>query len=1052
MSDITNILNGTINGAAGTAQGRQGTTIYTFAISLATGVVLFSVQFTIFLIIRNYLWAKRIYQPRSFLVPVKQRLKPPHNNPFKWLSTVFKIHEDPEVIQKAGMDAYFFLRYLSMCLKIFTPMAVIIIPVLLPLNYRDGKGTRTIDGVPNNITGLDTLAWPNVSPENTDRYWAHLILAIGVIIWVCFVFHQELTHYIAKRQEFLSSPAHRLKASSTTVLIQDIPGKLCNEEALEEMYGEFPGGIRRIWINRDFTALVKKDKLRKDFEDKLENAETDMLRKAVKQSRKAKRSQKEAPTETTNGGQIRANLPSLEDPIAPPAAELGSATPEMCQRDLEHDIKTGATWTKYLTPKQRSTMRIPNGGHTAAARIPLVGRFFSTKVDAIYYCRRELARLNKEIEDDVEISESYPTNKSAFIQFNSQLAAQLACQSVAHTTPKYMRRRFVEISPGDINWASLNLSWRERYFRLVVFLFFFCTLVFAFGLISFFTGILSKASSLAQTTSWLHWVGNLPTWFLSFIQGTLPPVIQVIVLSGPLPILLRMLTNRTRGATTGSEGERSLQLWYFIFLIIELLIIPTVSSGLTSIIQELIHQPTGIPNILANDLPTASNYYYSFLIVQALSLSATSILQTIRLFKYYVIGHVNTPDSVFEKLSWTNLTRIGSNLPWYTTFAVIGEKYTLLSTIHFYSVFLTLAIGLVYAVVAPLMSLFMLITFGLFWVVIKNNVLYCVRTGVVDGAGLFFPSAINQLFIGLYLMQICLVGLFFLVRDTRDKIACDVQGVIMAVVLVFTFLYHIWLFNHLGPLFKYAPVRLEVESQALMADYEAKRSTETGGGQTATDATKSDLTELEKDASTLRLESTAVNQEPDNAQRPELLPERHRPSFRHRPSNAASHRSQDIQAQQREDVKSAKHILARINRPLNEARLAQLETKLAQSEARIGNVLLPRRRDIEAQMMDDPISKIIMQHNDELENLDPEERDMLISVAFTHPVLREIRPSVWIPTDDLGISDDEVRRTREFSKDVAIDNRGAYFDRKLKVQVDKPPPDMSEFALILNEL
>jgi hypothetical protein len=41
-------------------------------------------------------------------------------------------------------------------------------------------------------------------------------------------------------------------------------------------------------------------------------------------------------------------------------------------------------------------------------------------------------------------------------------------------------------------------------------------------------------------------------------------------------------------------------------------------------------------------------------------------------------SHVNTPDAVFEKLSWTNLTRIGSNIPWYTTFAVIGMLLRLL--------------------------------------------------------------------------------------------------------------------------------------------------------------------------------------------------------------------------------------------------------------------------------------------------------------------------------------------------------------------------------------
>lgn len=673
MSDIAGVLNGTFNGSAGSALGREGTTITTFIISLAAGLVLFAVQFGLFLVIRNYLWAKRIYQPRSFLVPVKQRIKPPHNNPIKWLSTVFKIREDPEVLEKAGMDAYFFLRLLSMFLKIFTPMALIIMPILIPLNVKQGKGTNTINNVPYNVTGLDTLAWSNVSPENTNRYWAHLILAVGTVVWVCFTFHRELSHYIIKRQQFLSSPAHRMKASSTTVLIQDIPENLCNEEALEELYGDFPGGIRRIWINRDFTTLVNKDKLRKSYENLLENAETDLLRKVAKQSRKASSQKRESSTQDS----LQQAAPSghEEKRDAPPARpEMGPPTPATCRQDLEYDLATKAAWSRFLTAKQRKTMRIPKDGRKIAAKVPFVGRFFAAKVDTIYYCRRELARLNKEIELDAKNHEAYSKNLSAFVQFTSQKAAQLACQSVAHTAPSHMRKRLVEISPGDINWPSLNLSWRSRYIRFVGFLAFFVLLLLAFGLIAFFTGILSRVSTLSGSTSWLNWIGGLPPWLLSFVQGTLPPVIQVIVLSGPLPILLRLLTNRTRGATTGQEGERSLQLWYFIFLMVELFIIPTVSSGLTSIVDELIRSPTSVPNILATNLPTAANYYFSFLILQALSLSATSILQTIRLFKFYVIGQVNTPDAVFEKMSWTNLTRIGSNVPWYTTFAVIGTQ------------------------------------------------------------------------------------------------------------------------------------------------------------------------------------------------------------------------------------------------------------------------------------------------------------------------------------------------------------------------------------------
>jgi hypothetical protein len=367
------------------------------------------------------------------------------------------------------------------------------------------------------------------------------------------------------------------------------------------------------------------------------------------------------------------------------------------------------------------------------------------------------------------------------------------------------------------------------------------------------------------------------------------------------------------------------------------------------------------------------------------------------------------------------------------------------------------------------MLIFMILTFSLFWIVIKNNILYVIRTGNVDGGGLFFPSAINQLFVGLYFMEICLIGLFFLVRDTKGKVACDAQGIIMAIVFALTAFYQIWLAVNFNGLYKYAPVRMEADARKRDKEYELERLIAKADPEGKLDETSFDsgeINRLEATRSTSNLQvmeadkpKTSDDFDVQADTKPPIVP-RHssRLSIKASPgpllrtNTAASDRMQDIKNQQEKDSQSAKRILARLNRPLNEQRLVELENRLSQVEHRVGNVLVPHHNDIEAQMMNDPISRIIMQHNDELENLEPEERDMLLSVAFTHPVLRETRPSVWIPRDELGVSDDEVRRTRELSKDVAIDNRGAFFDRKLKVQVDKPPPDMSEFALVMAEL
>ncbi|KAJ9612006.1 hypothetical protein H2200_003601 [Cladophialophora chaetospira] len=1021
-----------INGAAGTAQGREGTTVQTFILSLAAGLVLFAVQFGTFLIVRNYLWAKRIYQPRSFLIPSRDRVKPPPSNPFSWFWLLLRTSNEL-VLHKAGMDAYFFVRYLGLCLRMFCPMALIIVPILLPVNYVDGKGTRTIGHTRYNVTGLDTLAWSNVAPSHTRRYWAHLILAVGVIIWACYLFHHELLHYVAKRQEYLSSRRHRLKASSTTVLITDIPRKLCTMEALMELYDDFPGGVRRIWLNRNFESLVNKDKLRREYENRLENAETNMIRRVVKQHRKKRKGDgnEESNEMTTLQESITtASNANIKSHVEEETSQI--TIPAACENDLQHDLTTNALWTKFITPKQRARMRIPRPNHAFACKLPFIGRFFSLKVDTIYYCRREIARLNREIEVDIVEADHCPQNGSAFIQFNTQKAAHLACQAVADTMPGRMAQRSVEMSPGDINWPALNYTGRNRAVRLAVFVVLFFLLLFVFGLISFFTGLLSRISTLSGSTSWLHWIGTLPRWLLSFIQGTLPPVILVILLSGPTPIILRAMTNSTRGATTGSRGERSLQLWYFILLLFEVFIIPTISSGLTSIVQELVHNTASVPQILATNLPTAANYYFSFLVLQALSISSSSILQTIRLLNFYVFSSTNTPDSVFRKLSFTWRTRIGSNIPWYTTFAVIG---------------------LVYSVIAPLMLVFMMLTFSLFYLVIKNNILYVIRTGDVDSGGVWFPSAINQIFTGLYFMEVCLIGLFFLVRDRHNKVACEAQGIIMSIVFVLTIMYQIWLALYFNGLFRYAPLRLAGET--LLHDKEVEAPRETADSED-TERTSDEAAAVKEQEGDVTGEVGDPAERAEEAPRPSFLAEKQRSSSRSLTAGNLPRRGTaagtDMEAQQKHDEHQAKRILAHLNRPLDEARLAQLESHLVQVQAVVGHRLIPRKRKIVAHMMNDPISRIIMQHNDDLEALTSEERDMLVSVAFTHPVLREQNPYVWIPRDDALVSDDEVRRTREFSSDISIHNRGAFFNKKLEVKVDKPPPDMSEFALVMAEL
>jgi len=158
----------------------QGQSLVSFLTALSASLVVFGVQITLFLLLRTKL--ARIFKPKTYLVPERERTDPPPQTPWGALSTLLR-YKDREIIKKCGLDSYFFLRYLQTLLLIFIPIAVVVIPILVPINYVGGESnnfTNSSQGSSKDtITGLDTLAWGNIVPTKVNRYWAHLVLALG---------------------------------------------------------------------------------------------------------------------------------------------------------------------------------------------------------------------------------------------------------------------------------------------------------------------------------------------------------------------------------------------------------------------------------------------------------------------------------------------------------------------------------------------------------------------------------------------------------------------------------------------------------------------------------------------------------------------------------------------------------------------------------------------------------------------------------------------------------------------------------------------------------
>ncbi|EPS29391.1 hypothetical protein PDE_04340 [Penicillium oxalicum 114-2] len=1197
----------------------QGVSLKSFLASLATATVVFAVEFLLFLLLKGKL--TRIYQPRTYLVPDRERTAPSPPGLFRWIGPIFRTSSS-EFIQKCGLDAYFFLRFLRMLLKIFIPMGFLILPILLPLNRVGGKGTTfqndtvtsngTRTGDRWNVTGLDQLAWGNVKPEHTSRYWAHCVLAVIMICYVCAVFFDELRGYIRMRQAYLTSPQHRLRASATTVLVTAIPHGWLNVEALDKLFDVFPGGVRNIWINRNFDELNEKVKERNKIALQLEAAETDLivkckkaaLKKAKAEAKKAGKSRKEAESEekaatdhratqmamgpgissgdphqahtlrealshrhephqrgesggSRHGGRlfdpavvaadlvghgvgklgksmvgglkkVEAGFDStltrkgggfVEDiddtgvaprgralsasQAQPPAQDMPpeqghSLTPSQTQEARDeslcqetrpvpqkqlswkdrmsshlsvHSRKSGPEpdefpltgpesptketnesqstkkkarkehessqkshkegdevegeeypiaytedfdsedygeplWKQYITEKDRDTSRLPIFGWTWMPSIWLIGK----KVDTIDHCRKELARLNLEIEIDQQHPERFPLMNSAFIQFNHQVAAHMACQSVAHHVPKQMAPRIVEISPDDVIWDNMSMKWWERYLRTFGIITLVAGMVIGWAFPVAFTGLLSQLSYLEGTFSWLAWIGRLPQWLISAIQGVLPALFLAILMA-LLPLILRFLS-KTQGLHTGMAIELTVQNYYFAFLFVQLFLVVTIASSASTILDNVTNV-TSWPELLATNIPRSSNYFFSYMVLQAMSVSAGALVQIVSLVSWFILAPIL--DSTARK-KWARTTNL-NQMQWGTFFPV----YTTLA-----------CIGLIYCIVAPLIMVFNILTFSLFWFVYRYNTLYVTKFRF-DTGGLLFPRAINQLFTGLYFMEVCLIGLFFLVRDTQGAVACKGQGIVMIIVLVLTVGFQVLLNEAFGPLIRYLPITLE--DDAVRRDQEFHRAQLTRLGLTADDEDEDEREGLEHHLADRELKQRSHDREAEAIELQTLEAEREERK-RHDSGLLTPTTSVKKQSSWAERSPNRRSKFFGLNSATPSPTLKALRERMA--------------HDTEAQgpSTNDKGHALFAGIHDELEDLTPDERDQLVQRAFQHEALRAKRPVVWIPRDDLGISDDEVYRTQRFSKHVWVSNEYQALDGKGRTIFSRSPPDFSEVDLI----
>ncbi|BEI94337.1 uncharacterized protein CcaverHIS019_0607960 [Cutaneotrichosporon cavernicola] len=713
----------------------------TFVTAFATNAAVAGAQFLAWIIIRG--WIKAVYEPRTYIPARDKQAKPLGKNILKPIWTI--ITADPkDILRKNGVDTYLFLRFVAMLCKALVPIWFVSWVILMPVN-----AARMSTG----MDGLDQFTFGNVAKNQQNRYWAHIILIYMFNGWWFYLIWREMAHWLEIRQQYLVSPMHSKLAQASSILVTGIPEHLMEERALAKLFSHLPGGVKRIWLVRNLKHMPDVYDRRETACKVLETAQVALIKKA----------------------QLRKNKLSRE---AKKATHKGRPIPEHCTASANPPNEDGTplSLADELVPrKDRSLHRIKPKWAPFGLGFFGIGK----KVDAIEWAQKEIVectailkeereKLARDIDTPGFSNENYPARASAFIHFNQQIAAHMAKQCLTYQQPFRMNYRFIEQSPENVIWGNMRLNAYEINVRRAISYAITGGLIFAWAPLTALIGGLANVVTLVEKWKWLSWlIGDSfgKQLLQGIFTGIIPPVLLAL-LTMIFPAILRILST-FQGTVSKTEVELDVMGRYFVFLVIHAFLITTLASGLVAAIKPIMDNPASIASILASNLPTASTFFITRILLQFTGLVG-NLLQPVTVILYYVrvILGGSTPRKIFNSRYQLEEPEFGTEYPNVTVYANIMITYMIISPV-------INGFGACFCILAYFVYKYLYL-----WVMDLPP--------SADTGGQFFPKAVTQIFVGFYIQEVCLCTLFFLARNEQNRVSALPQAILMIVLIVIT--------------------------------------------------------------------------------------------------------------------------------------------------------------------------------------------------------------------------------------------------------------------------
>lgn len=614
-----------------------------------------------------------------------------------WMPEALRMSET-ELIQHAGFDSAVFLRIYTLGLKIFLPMMILALLVLLPVNI--SGGTLFFLRKELVLSDIDKLSISNVPPKSY-RFFAHISLQYLFTFWTCFMLYKEYDKVASMRLQFLASQQRRVE--QYTVLVRNVP-HVSGRSITDSIDYFFKKNHRNTYLSHQ---VVYKSK------------------KFAKLVRKRERLQ---------------------------------------------------NWLDYYKLKYER-----NPDKSPTSRTGYLG-LWGEKVDAINFYNEQVKRLDKKLTMERQriLKDPKYTMPAAFVSFNSRWGAAVCAQTQQSRNPTLWLTSWAP-EPRDIYWRNLaipfvSLTIRKFMIGIAVF-----ALVFFYMIPIAFVQSLANLEGLERVAPFLRPVIELK-FVKSFLQGFLPGLALKIFLY-VLPALL-ILMSKIEGHVARSKLERQAAAKYYYFMLVNVFLGSIATGTAFGQLDAFLHQPPSqIPRNIGVSIPMKATFFITYIMVDGWAGIASEILR----LKPLVIFHLKNMFLVKTERDRDRAMDPGS----------VDFPETLPSLQLYF------LLGLVYAVVTPILLPFIIIFFLFAFLVYRHQIIN-VYNQRYESVAAFWPHVHTRIIASLMISQFLLMGLLSTKKAAKST-------PLLIVLPILTFAFHKYCKSRFEPAFSRYPLEEATE-------------------------------------------------------------------------------------------------------------------------------------------------------------------------------------------------------------------------------------------------